>query len=128
MYLLFLWPWKDKLKFKFILTIYVAKLINLMARKKQQDVWDLLGAMYTAVMFLGTQNTMGVQPIVDIERTVLYRERAAGMYSTLTYAISQVQTYKTRHNFVDFKEKVTNPNCVLLVSLCIFVVRQRFPS
>ncbi|KHN18743.1 ABC transporter G family member 39-like [Glycine soja] len=58
--------------------------------KKQQDLFDLLGAMYAAVMFLGTSNTMGVQPIVDIERTVLYRERAAGMYSTLTYAISQV--------------------------------------
>jgi len=90
-----------------------------MARKKQQDVWDVVGAMYTAVMFLGTQNTMGVQPIVDIERTVLYRERAAGMYSTLTYAISQVQMYKTRHNFVDFNEKVTNPICVLLLSLGI---------
>jgi len=50
--------------------------------------------MYTAVMFLGTSNTMGVQPIVDIERTVLYRERAAGMYSTLTYAVSQVDMYK----------------------------------
>ncbi|CAJ1886898.1 unnamed protein product [Sphenostylis stenocarpa] len=58
--------------------------------EKQQDLFDLLGAMYTAVMFLGTGNAMGVQPIVDIERTVLYRERAAGMYSTLPYAISQV--------------------------------------
>lgn len=46
--------------------------------------------MYSTVMFLGTKDTLGVQPIVDIERTVLYRERAAGMYSTLTYAISQV--------------------------------------
>nr|KYP71088.1 ABC transporter G family member 39 [Cajanus cajan] len=58
--------------------------------KKQQDLLDFLGSMYSAVMFLGTMNTMGVQPIVDIERTVLYREKAAGMYSTLSYAISQV--------------------------------------
>lgn len=58
--------------------------------QKQQDLFDLLGAMYTAVMFLGTGNAMGVQPIVDIERTVLYRERAAGMYSTLAYGIGQV--------------------------------------
>lgn len=62
----------------------------LVGSKKQQDLFDLLGAMYAAVMFLGTSNTMGVQPIVDIERTVLYRERAAGIYPTLTYAISQV--------------------------------------
>ncbi|XP_047174890.1 ABC transporter G family member 39-like isoform X1 [Vigna umbellata] len=81
---------------RFFFTISIALLFGLIFLnkakniKKQQDVWDLLGAMYTAVMFLGTQNTMGVQPIVDIERTVLYRERAAGMYSTLTYAISQV--------------------------------------
>ncbi|KAL2345196.1 hypothetical protein Fmac_006481 [Flemingia macrophylla] len=55
----------------------------------QQDLLDFLGAMYAAVMFVGTMNTMGVQPIVDIERTVLYREKAAGMYSTLSYGISQ---------------------------------------
>ncbi|RDY09750.1 ABC transporter G family member 39, partial [Mucuna pruriens] len=58
--------------------------------QKQQDLLDLLGAMYTAVMFLGTMNTMGVQPIIDIERTVLYRERAAGMYSPLPYTLGQV--------------------------------------
>jgi len=85
-----------------------------MARKKQQDVWDVVGAMYTAVIFLGTQNTLGVQPIVNIERTVLYRERAAGMYSTLTYAISQVQMYKTRHNFIDFKESYKSKLCFFL--------------
>ncbi|ESW34861.1 hypothetical protein PHAVU_001G187700 [Phaseolus vulgaris] len=58
--------------------------------QKQQDLFDLLGAMYAAVIFLGSGNAMGVQPIVDRERNVLYRERAAGMYSTLPYAISQV--------------------------------------
>ncbi|KAJ1418856.1 P-loop containing nucleoside triphosphate hydrolase [Sesbania bispinosa] len=58
--------------------------------QKQQDVFDLLGAMYSSVMFLGTLNAMGVQPIVDMERIVLYREKAAGMYSTLPYAFGQV--------------------------------------
>lgn len=61
----------------------------LVGSKKQQDLFDLLGAMYAAVMFLGTSNTMGVQPIVDIERTVLYHEKAIGMYSTLPYALDQ---------------------------------------
>ncbi|KAK7284893.1 hypothetical protein RJT34_19647 [Clitoria ternatea] len=57
---------------------------------KQQDLFNLLGAMYSAVLFLGTMNAMGVQPIINVERTVLYRERAAGMYSTLSYAVGQV--------------------------------------
>ena len=47
--------------------------------------------MYTAVLFLGVQNSASVQPVVAIERTVFYRERAAGMYSALAYAIAQVQ-------------------------------------
>ncbi|CAN6452397.1 unnamed protein product [Victoria cruziana] len=56
----------------------------------QQQLLNLLGAMYTVVMFLGINNAMSVQPVVSIERTVFYRERAAGMYSTLPYTIGQV--------------------------------------
>ncbi|XP_014622990.1 pleiotropic drug resistance protein 2 isoform X2 [Glycine max] len=58
--------------------------------QKEQDLLNLLGAMYAAVFFLGASNTNSVQPVVAIERTVLYRERAAGMYSELPYAIGQV--------------------------------------
>ncbi|GLT76272.1 hypothetical protein SLA2020_479420 [Shorea laevis] len=57
---------------------------------KQQDLTNLLGAMYSAVLFLGACNASAVQPIVAIERTVFYRERAAGMYSALPYAFAQV--------------------------------------
>jgi ABC-2 type transporter len=46
--------------------------------------------MYTAVMFVGINNCSTVQPVVAIERTVYYRERAAGMYAALPYAIAQV--------------------------------------
>lgn len=46
--------------------------------------------MYVAVLFIGTQNSSSVQPVVAIERTVFYRERAAGMYSALPYAFGQV--------------------------------------
>ncbi|KAG5533077.1 hypothetical protein RHGRI_027343 [Rhododendron griersonianum] len=59
-------------------------------RHKEQDLINLLGAMYVAVMFLGGTNTSGVQSVVAIERTVFYRERAAGMYSALPYAFAQV--------------------------------------
>jgi hypothetical protein len=48
--------------------------------------------MYTAVLFLGVQNSSSVQPVVAVERTVFYREKAAGMYSALPYAFSQVTT------------------------------------
>ncbi|PNT22284.2 hypothetical protein POPTR_008G024400v4 [Populus trichocarpa] len=57
---------------------------------KQQDLFNLLGAMYSAVIFLGATNTSSVMSIVSIERTVFYRERAAGMYSELPYAFAQV--------------------------------------
>lgn len=49
-----------------------------------------MGSMYAAVMFTGIQNNLTVQPIIDIERTVFYREKAAGMYSALPYAWAQV--------------------------------------
>jgi hypothetical protein len=50
--------------------------------------------MYAVVFILGTINVMGVQPVVDMERIVLYRERAARMYSELAYAFGQVYEYK----------------------------------
>nr|XP_027076914.1 pleiotropic drug resistance protein 2-like [Coffea arabica] len=57
---------------------------------KQQDLINLLGAIYAAVLFLGATNASAVQSVVAIERTVFYRERAAGMYSELPYAFAQV--------------------------------------
>lgn len=52
-----------------------------------------MGSMYAAVMFLGVQNASSVQPVVAIERTVFYREKAAGMYSELPYAFAQVTIF-----------------------------------
>ncbi|XP_055830839.1 pleiotropic drug resistance protein 2-like [Solanum dulcamara] len=57
---------------------------------KLQDLFNIVGAMYAAVMFLGGTNTSAVQSIVAVERTVFYREKAAGMYSALPYAFAQV--------------------------------------
>ena len=56
----------------------------------RQDLLYALGSMYAAVLFIGIQNGQTVQPIVDVERTVFYREKAAGMYSALPYAFAQV--------------------------------------
>ncbi|KAK2427127.1 pleiotropic drug resistance protein [Trifolium repens] len=81
---------------KYFVTIVIGVLFGLIYWKKgdklekEQDLLNLIGAMYPSVIFLGASNTSSVQPIVAIERTVLYRERAAGLYSELPYAIGQV--------------------------------------
>ncbi|XVF07652.1 hypothetical protein REPUB_Repub06bG0158000 [Reevesia pubescens] len=59
-------------------------------RTKEQDLLNLLGALYSAVFFLGANNASVVQSVVGKERIVFYRERAAGMYSELPYAFAQV--------------------------------------
>ncbi|XP_059428884.1 ABC transporter G family member 34-like [Corylus avellana] len=81
---------------RFFMTIVIGTLFGLIfwnkgqKTDKQQDLINLLGAMYAAVLFLGATNASAVQAIVAIERTVFYRERAAGMYSPLPYAFAQV--------------------------------------
>ncbi|MDV3166744.1 MAG: ABC transporter permease ['Waltheria sp.' little leaf phytoplasma] len=65
-------------------------------RTKQQDILNAVGSMYAAVIFLGLQNAVSVQPVVAVERTVLYREKAAGMYSALPYAFGQVNCFALR--------------------------------
>ncbi|RDX65618.1 ABC transporter G family member 39, partial [Mucuna pruriens] len=97
--------WKQQLSYwrnpqynaiRFFVSISIAVVFGLIFWKKgdktdtEQDLMNLMGAMFTAVFFLGGSNTTSVQPIVAIERTVFYRERAAGMYSALPYAIAQV--------------------------------------
>lgn len=59
-------------------------------RSTTQDLLTVMGALYSACLFLGVNNASSVQPVVSIERTVFYRERAAGMYSPLAYAAAQV--------------------------------------
>ncbi|KAL0330265.1 UNVERIFIED_CONTAM: Pleiotropic drug resistance protein 1 [Sesamum radiatum] len=64
---------------------------NLGSKKRNSlDIINAMGSMYAAVLFLGVQNAASVQPVVAIERTVFYRERAAGMYSASPYAFGQV--------------------------------------
>ena len=54
---------------------------------------NILGAVFTSVFFLGASNGFAVQPVVDVERSVFYRERAAGMYSAFPYAFAQVKNF-----------------------------------
>ncbi|XP_010249930.1 PREDICTED: pleiotropic drug resistance protein 1-like [Nelumbo nucifera] len=81
---------------RFIFTTFIALLFGTIfwdlgsKRSRQQDLFNAMGSMYAAVLFLGIQNASSVQPVVAVERTVFYRERAAGMYSALPYAFGQV--------------------------------------
>ncbi|CAJ2629466.1 unnamed protein product [Trifolium pratense] len=81
---------------RFFLSVSVGVIFGLIFWKKgdklhkEQDLMNLMGAMYSAILFLGSTNTASVQPVVAVERTVFYRERAAGMYSALPYTIAQV--------------------------------------
>ncbi|KAF2579888.1 hypothetical protein F2Q68_00001982 [Brassica cretica] len=58
-------------------------------RTSTQDLVTVMGALYSACLFLGVSNASSVQPIVSIERTVFYREKSAGMYSPIPYAAAQ---------------------------------------
>ncbi|BAT91561.1 hypothetical protein VIGAN_07016700 [Vigna angularis var. angularis] len=66
--------------------------------RRKQDLFNAIGSMYNALLFLGIQNAFSVQPVVAIERTVFYRERAAGMYSAIPYALAQVAHLTSRSN------------------------------
>ncbi|KAG0463902.1 hypothetical protein HPP92_019971 [Vanilla planifolia] len=59
-------------------------------RRTQLDIFNAMGSMYAAVLFIGITNATAVQPVVSIEKFVLYRERAAGMYAALPFAFAQV--------------------------------------
>ncbi|ONK80620.1 uncharacterized protein A4U43_C01F19870 [Asparagus officinalis] len=59
-------------------------------RENANDLRIVIGSMFLSVLFVGINNCSTVQPVVATERTVFYRERAAGMYSALPYAMSQV--------------------------------------
>ncbi|MCL7029383.1 hypothetical protein MKW94_012888 [Papaver nudicaule] len=81
---------------RFYFTVFIALMFGTIfwdlgtKTSQRQDLFNALGSMYLAVLFLGVQNTSSVQPVVAVERTVFYRERAAGMYSALPYAFGQV--------------------------------------
>ncbi|KAM3236224.1 pleiotropic drug resistance protein 1-like [Capsicum annuum] len=81
---------------RFLFTVFLALIFGTMfwdlgtKVSRSQDLLNAMGSMYAATLFLGVQNSSSVQPVVAVERTVFYRERAAGMYSALPYAFGQV--------------------------------------
>ncbi|XP_058083528.1 pleiotropic drug resistance protein 3-like isoform X1 [Magnolia sinica] len=59
-------------------------------RNNEQDLFNILGSMFIAMIFLGVNNCSTIMPFVARERTVLYREKFAGMYSSRAYSFAQV--------------------------------------
>ncbi|KAI8531792.1 hypothetical protein RHMOL_Rhmol11G0163100 [Rhododendron molle] len=56
----------------------------------QQNLFNVLGAAFSVAFPLGIYNCKSVLPYVSTERSVLYRERFAGMYGPWAYALAQV--------------------------------------
>ncbi|PON66387.1 ABC type transporter protein [Parasponia andersonii] len=81
---------------RFLFTLFIALMFGTMfwdlgsKRARPRDLINSMGSMYIAVFFIGVQNAQSVQPVISIERTVFYREKAAGMYSAFPYTFGQV--------------------------------------
>uniref|UniRef100_A0A0E0F6P0 ABC transporter domain-containing protein n=1 Tax=Oryza meridionalis TaxID=40149 RepID=A0A0E0F6P0_9ORYZ len=56
----------------------------------QQGLFTILGCMYGITIFTGINNSQSAMPFVAVERSVMYRERFAGMYSPWAYSFAQV--------------------------------------
>ena len=57
-------------------------------RSSRTDILTIMGAEFLATIFIGCLNACLVQPVAYVERTVFYRERAAGMRLLLGAQIS----------------------------------------
>ncbi|XP_030480269.1 pleiotropic drug resistance protein 1 isoform X1 [Cannabis sativa] len=81
---------------RFFFTLFVALMFGTLfwdlggKRSTQKDLLNAMGSMYAAVFFIGVHNGSSVRKVVAIERTVYYREKAAGMYSAFPYVFAQV--------------------------------------
>ncbi|KAL9360246.1 hypothetical protein Peur_048369 [Populus x canadensis] len=56
----------------------------------EQDFFNILGSIFVFIQFAGIANCSSVMPFVATERTIVYRERFAGMYSSWAYSSAQV--------------------------------------
>lgn len=60
------------------------------ALNTEQDLFNMLGSLYMSVILTGVNSCTSVIPYIITERTVFYREKFAGMYSTVAYSLAQV--------------------------------------
>ncbi|TXG49217.1 hypothetical protein EZV62_025092 [Acer yangbiense] len=56
----------------------------------EQDLQTVIGAIYIFVQVMGISNNSSIIPFISTERTIVYREKFAGMYSSWAYSFAQV--------------------------------------
>ncbi|TYH43288.1 hypothetical protein ES332_D11G117600v1 [Gossypium tomentosum] len=56
----------------------------------EQDFFNIIGSTYVFIIFTGTSNCSSVLPFITTQRTIVYRERFARMYSSWAYSVAQV--------------------------------------
>lgn len=52
-------------------------------------VMDILGGLYSSTVFMGISNCLTILPVINADRAVYYREKAAGMYAVFPYTLAQ---------------------------------------
>ncbi|KAG0466701.1 hypothetical protein HPP92_018281 [Vanilla planifolia] len=55
----------------------------------QQDLFNIFGSLFIAIIFMGINNCSTAIPMVAIEQTVFYRERFARMYSPCAHSAAK---------------------------------------
>ncbi|KAG2441719.1 hypothetical protein HXX76_003334 [Chlamydomonas incerta] len=58
-------------------------------RTTMLGVMDIMGALYSTTVFMGISNCLTILPVINADRAVFYRERAAGMFHVFPYVLSQ---------------------------------------
>jgi len=64
--------------------------------ESSKDLVKIWGALYRSTIFLCFYNYGIVQPVISIEHTVFYIEKAIGMYSPILYALAQASSLYLR--------------------------------
>ncbi|KAK4395285.1 Pleiotropic drug resistance protein 1 [Sesamum angolense] len=82
---------------RFLFTIFIAVSFGSMfwdlgSKRQVNSIFESVKRNKRRIIIIdGIQNYVSVQPVVAVERMVFYRERAAGMYSSLPYAFARLQ-------------------------------------
>ncbi|KAK2077910.1 hypothetical protein QBZ16_003778 [Prototheca wickerhamii] len=80
---------------RFASTILIGLVFGTMFWRKGSDrttvtgVLNIMGVLFSSVVFVGISNCLMVQHVVNTQRIVFYRERAAGLYGVLPFSAAQ---------------------------------------
>ncbi|KAL6781025.1 hypothetical protein ACKKBG_A09460 [Auxenochlorella protothecoides x Auxenochlorella symbiontica] len=80
---------------RFASTILIALVFGSMFWRLGSDrttvsgVLNIMGVIFSSTLFVGISNCLTVQHVISTQRTVFWRERAAGLYGVLPFAAAQ---------------------------------------